>query len=334
MKKLAFLLPLLLLLTACGGAQEKHTTQIFAMDTVMDLTVYGDHAQVLQQAPGLIAELEKNLSVTDPDSEIGILNSKKEARLSPETAALLSVSLELCEKTDGALDISVYPVVKAWGFTTGSYRIPSPGERLGLAEHVDYRAIEFSPADATVRLKDQMEMDLGSVAKGWAGDRLLELFRQQGVTSALLNLGGNVQALGEKPDGSPFQIGLQDPRGQGYLGVLSIRNEAVITSGGYQRFFEGEDGEIYWHIMDPATGAPARSGLISATAVGPEGVTCDALSTALFIMGPEKALEFWKTHQDFQMILVTEDNQVLITEPLADRFVLSQGSSYELKVIS
>ena len=334
MKKLALLLCLMLVLAGCSTAPSKYTSQIFAMDTVMDLTVYGDHQASLQDASALVFSLEEKLSATRADSEIGLLNENKQADLSEDTGALLEKALEFCEKTEGNLDISVYPLVKAWGFPSGNYQIPDQQTLQSLSALVSWENVRYSPETGSATLEKDMEIDLGSVAKGWTGDQILSLFRDQGVTSALLNLGGNVQALGAKPDGSPFQIGVQDPEGEGYLGVLRIRDEAVITSGGYQRYFKGEDGEIYWHIIDPATGRPARTGLLSATAIGPEGAYCDALSTALFIMGPKKAQDFWRQQGDFQMILITDDHQVLITPDLENRFSLTNDQDYTRKVIS
>lgn len=333
-----FLLPLCLalILSGCGKAPtppDAKTSQLFAMDTVMDLSVYTADDSLLEKAADLIALLEHTLSTTDPNSEIHTANTTGSAVLSDSTAELLERALEFCEETDGALDLSIYPVVRAWGFTTDTYQIPDQSELEALLEHVNYRDIVYSPDEHTVSLPEGMEIDLGSVAKGYTSDRLIRLFRDNGVTSALLNLGGNVQALGTKPDGSAWRIGIQDPAGESYLGVLSIADQAVITSGGYERFFKGEDGTVYWHIIDPKTGYPAKNGLISATAVGPEGVYCDALSTSLFIMGPEKAMEFWQEHRDFETILVTDQNEVLISPGLADSFRLTEDSPYKLKVI-
>ena len=338
-QKLLLPLCLVVALSACGKAPvsapaEQKTSQLFAMDTVMDLTVYTEDDNLLDEAAKLVSQLEHSLSTTDSSSEIYAANSTGSAVLSDRTAQLLERALSFCEKTDGALDLSIYPVVRAWGFTTDTYQIPAPSELQALLEHVDYKEISYSPADQTVSLPQGMEIDLGSVAKGYTGDQLVQLFRENGVTSALLNLGGNVQALGSKPDGSLWRIGVQDPMGDSYLGVLSIADQAVITSGGYERFFEGEDGTVYWHIIDPATGYPAKNGLISATAIGAEGVYCDALSTALFIMGPDKAADFWRAHRDFETILVTDQNEVLITPGLADSFRLMDDSPYKLTVIA
>ena len=350
MKKLLLLCCLCVALSGCQGqgsvseppsasettatATEPQTTTIYAMDTVMDVSVYTEDAAVLDEASALVTDLENRLSTTKTDSEISRLNHEGQASLSEDTALLMDKALHFCEKTDGALDISIYPVVRTWGFTTGEYKVPRQEELASLLANVDYQKINFSKEDRAASLPGGMEVDLGSVAKGYTSDRLIQLFRDNGATSALVNLGGNVQALGTKPDGSPWRVGIQDPHGESYIGVLDIDNQAVITSGGYERFFKGEDGTIYWHIIDPATGAPAKNGLISATAVGDEGAYCDALSTSLFIMGPDKAIDFWRAHQDFEMILITEDNELLITPTLSKTFQLQDDAPYKMTVIN
>lgn len=306
-----------------GGGAEPVTGTVFAMDTVMDLTVYGSQ-ELLDSAEGCITALEALLSVTDPDSEIYAVNHSGSGLLSRDTADLLDKALELCRRTEGALDLSVYPVVRAWGFTTGQYGVPRPEELTALLRHVDYRKIDFDRAAGTVRLPAGMEIDLGSVAKGYTGDQVVALLREGGVSSALLNLGGNVQVLGTKPDGTPWRVAVQDPLGDGYIGVVEAADQAVITSGGYERYFE-EDGQLYWHIIDPATGSPARNGLISVTVVGDSGLLCDGLSTALFVMGPEKAGEFWRETGGFDAVLVDESGGVTITQGLEDRFSLTDA---------
>ena len=187
-----------------------------------------------------------------------------------------------------------------------------------LLERVDYRQAALEGDRLT--LPEGVELDLGAVAKGYTGDQLMALLAREGIASAIVELGGNVQALGAKPDGSPWRVALQAPEG-GYAGVLEIVDKAVVTSGGYQRYFE-QDGEIYWHIIDPAQGRPARSGLQSVTIVADEGTLCDGLSTALFVMGREEALDFWRTRNDFECVLISEDNTVAITEGLEESFSL------------
>ena len=284
----------------------------------MTLRLYqGGDGSLLDQAEARVRELEGLWSVTDGASEISTLNHDGSAELSPETADLLRTALGMCERTGGALDISTYPILRAWGFTTGEYAVPEEEEIAALLPMVDYTQVMQDGTCAS--LPEGMEIDLGSVAKGCAGWRLAHLLKENGVTSALLDLGGNIQTVGAKPDGSPWRVAIRNPAGEGNVGVVEVVDQAVVTSGGYERYFE-EDGVRYWHIIDPKTGAPARSGLASVTVVGESGLLCDGLSTALFVMGREGALEHWRQHRDFEAVLVSEDGSVTITAGLEGRF--------------
>lgn len=336
MRRILAVLLALLLLAGCAApvdqAQPRYETTFFAMDTVMTLRLYegGDEA-LLEQAQARVEELEGLWSVTDEGSEIYALNRDGEGKLSPETADLLDTALAMCEGTGGALDISIYPVLRTWGFTTGEYAVPDRETIAALLPMVDYTQVGRETIYAT--LPDGMEIDLGSVAKGCTGWWLTYLLLENGVTSALLDLGGNIQTIGARPDGSPWRVAIHDPEGEGNLGVVEVVDQAVITSGGYERYFE-EDGVRYWHILDPKTGWPARSGLSSVTVVGDNaaaqrdsGGMCDALSTALFVMGREEAVDFWRQYRDewgFELILVEEDGSVTVTAGLEDSFTLSQ----------
>lgn len=335
MKRWMGILLTALLLTGCAEQQaaepvaaadenaEPNSRTVFAMDTVMELSAYGADDALMEAAEQEILGLESRLSVTDAGSEIYALDHNGLAELSPDTTELMQTALEMCERTDGALDVSIYPVLRAWGFTTGSYQVPTQEEIENLLTQVDYRKVTLE--NGTASIAQGMEVDLGSVAKGYTGDQVSQLLREGGVTSALLNLGGNAQLVGGKPDGSDWRVAVQDPESDGYLGVLSLRDKAAITSGGYERYFVGDDGEVYWHIIDPATGAPARSGLISVTVIGDRGVVCDALSTALFVMGLDKAAEYWRRYGDFEAVFVAEDGSVAITSGLQDCITLADG---------
>lgn len=320
----AALLSAAFLLTGCSGApaQEPETATFFAMDTAMDFTVYGD-AALLDEAETLIGSLEEQVSVTDEHSDIYAIDHTGSGSLSGNAAELMAQALELCRRTNGELDLSVYPIVRAWGFTTGSYQVPDEETIQSLLPLVDYTQIQYDAATGVVTLPEGMEIDLGSVAKGYAGQLAAQMLREHGVQSALLNLGGNVQTVGTKPGGFPWQIGIKDPQGEDAMMVLSVEDQAVVTSGGYERYFE-QDGQTYWHIMDPSTGHPADSGLISVTIVGDEGVVCDGLSTALFVMGLEKAADLWVQSCDFEAVFVTASGEVYITEGLRDHFALTE----------
>ena len=336
----ALVLGLLLSLPAgCQVEDVEEESRIFAMDTVMTLTYHGQDREsgreALEEGVAAVYELEDLLSATAPDSEISALNEAGQAHLSPDTAQLLSAALELCALTGGALDITAYPAVEAWGFTTGEYRVPNQAELEELGDHIDYTRVSLDQESAS--LPDGMKLDLGAVAKGYTADRLAKLAQERGITSALLDLGqSTILALGAKPDGSPWRIGIQDPQGEGYLGVLELEGQAMGTSGGYQRYFE-RDGVRYWHIIDPATAAPARSGLLSVTVVSPSGLACDGLSTALFVMGLERGTQFWRDHPEleFEALFILEDGSLALTSGLKDSFTLAQGyEDREVEVLS
>lgn len=326
MKKyfISAMLSALLFLTGCSAESSPEPVQgtFFAMDTMMDFTIYGESG-LIDQSESLIASLESLVSVTDANSELYAINQTGSGTLTGKASSLMEQALEICRRTDGALDLSIYPIVRAWGFTTGSYQVPDEETIQSLLPLVDYTQIQYDAAIGVVTLPEGMEIDLGSVAKGYAGQLVAQMLREHGVQSALLNLGGNVQTVGAKPDGSPWQIGIKDPQGEDAMMVLSVEDQAVVTSGGYERYFE-QDGQTYWHIMDPSTGHPADSGLISVTIVGDEGVVCDGLSTALFVMGLEKAADLWAQSGDFEAVFVTASGEVYITEGLRDRFALTE----------
>ena len=314
----------LLFLSGCTSQTVSESQKdFFAMDTIMDFTIYGQE-DLLDQTESMIRSLEAEMSVTDPDSEIAVINENGYGKVTGDTSDLISAALSLCKRTDGALDISVYPIVHVWGFTTGNYQVPDDASIQALLPLVDYTQIDYQQDSGDIQLPDGMEIDLGSVAKGYAGQKAADFLKENGITSGLLSLGGNIQAIGSKPDGSPWKIGIQDPfQNESPMMVLSVTDKSVVTSGGYERYFQ-QDGKTYWHIMDPSTGYPAENGLVSVTIVGTDGMLCDGLSTSLFVMGLEKAADFWGSSDDFDAVFVTEDQTVYITEGLADSFALTE----------
>ena len=244
-----------------------------------------------------------------------------------EVGELLRRALELYEDTDGALDVTIYPAVEVWGFPDRAYRVPSEEDLTQIRERVNGGLVELTPRESpeTVLLPWSMKLDLGALGKGYAADRIVEIWREMGVTSGLLNLGGNVHCLGAKPDGSDWTIGVRDPEDEaGTLCAVTGQDMAVVTSGAYQRNFS-QNGVTYHHILDPQTCAPADSGASSVTVIGPSGFLCDGLSTALYVMGPDKAVEYWQQHRNFDMIYYTQDGRLLYTSGLEGRLSLRDG---------
>jgi thiamine biosynthesis lipoprotein len=169
-------------------------------------------------------------------------------------------------------------------------------------------------------------VDLGGIGKGFTGDRILEVYQEYGISSAYSNLGGNVVTVGAKPDGSPWQIGIQHPRQENsVIGSVSVVNQTVVTSGDYQRTFTDSQGKRHHHILDPTTGYPSESGLISVSIVSDKSVAADPLSTILFVAGMEKGLEFLRSFPQTEAILVDSDLQVYVTQGLRIRFQADQG---------
>lgn len=322
------LLPLLIL-TLCGCSAEPAPRQrgLFVMDTYFSATDYGENdPSALDAAFSLVQGYERAFSVTDPESEIARVNRADGAptEVGEATAALIAETLSVCARTDGAIDPTVYPITAEWGFTKGEYRIPDE-ERIGeLLPLVDYRAVSLD--GQTVTLPEGFQLDFGSTAKGFALKGAKRALKEKGVTSVILNLGGNIQTVGTKSDGSLWRTAIAAPDGSGENAcILELGECSLATSGNYERYFIGEDGARYCHIMDPASGRPVQNGLASVTVIGEDAALCDALSTALFVMGARRAEEFWRESADFEMVLIGEDGTIRYTEGLEQSFRLSEA---------
>lgn len=320
-----------------NGADAAATRTFTAMDTGMTITAYAaDQAaadDAVQTCEERIRELDALLGPADDGSELAQMNAAEGAPsdASSSVSALVEASLEVARETDGAFDPTVYPLTDAWGFTDGDHRVPAPNEIASLLARVGYESVAVDESDGTITLGHGAQIDLGGAAKGFAADALTSLLLERGASSALLDLGGNVTALGSKPDGESWNVGIADPSVPKQLaGTLAVRNATVSTSGAYQRFFD-EDGKRYHHLIDPATGYPAASDLASVSVVGPNATRCDALSTACYVMGLDKALSFWRTtspatsDEAFDLVLIENDGTVHVTEGIAASFTLAEG---------
>ena len=294
------------------------TRQLFAMDTVMSFTAYGKNSeQAVDAAVKEVQRLDELLSTGNPDSEVSAINTKGSGTLSDDTKTILTEAMEIYRETDGLFDVTIYPLMQLWGFPTQEYHVPTESELQKALTKVDASQIVIEGDQVTLGTGQQM--DLGGIAKGYTSARIMEIYREYGITSGMVSLGGNVQTLGTRPDGKDWNIGIQNPDGQqgSLLAALPVENKAVITSGGYERYFE-EDGNTYIHILNPKTGYPADSGLVSVSIISENGMLADALSTSLYLMGKEKAAEYWRTHADaFDMILEDKDGILYVTEGIS-----------------
>lgn len=217
-------------------------------------------------------------SVGNENSDVTKINENGSGEVSEETAFIMNRAMQVSKETKGAFDITIYPVMELWGFTTKNYRVPEHSEIAEVLKHVSYTNVGINGQQVT--LSDGASIDLGGIAKGYTSSRVIQIMKDCGIEHAIINLGGNVQVLGRKSDGSDWRVAIQNPDSESsYLGVLSTADKAVITSGGYERYFE-QDGQVYHHIIDPQTGYPSESDLTSVTIVCSDGTTADALNEA------------------------------------------------------
>lgn len=315
MKKI-LVISLLIALILCGCAESAPLErEIFAMDTLMTIRVWGDENDVAA-AVSEINRLDAMLSVTNEDSDVYALNHHTEPRLRYDTCLLIDSAIEVSRRTGGAFDPTVYPLVELWGFTKDTQEVPSQDE-------ID-DALAFVGADRAFdrweytldwnALSNGARLDLGGIAKGYTAQKVVDLLQSRGVKTAFLSLGGNVQTLGSKPDGAQWVVGIANPDNpsQAIACLRFIGSMAIVTSGGYQRYFE-ENGVRYHHILDPKTGYPADSGLASVTVLAHDGALADGLSTALFVMGMDKATDLWRASDDFEAVFLTQDGTIFAT---------------------
>lgn len=320
-----FLIFCILFITSCS--QKMESTSFTAMDTYMTVKSYGRSAAAANQlVQREVERLEGILSTTIEGSDVyKINNSDVEVSVKipvrVETACLIERGAEFYKITGAAFNPALYPVIREWGFTTGEYKVPSDEKIRELLQYTDFSTVVESTQ--SIFRPAGLQLDFGAIGKGYAGDRAIEILRETGVKSALLDFGGNIQVLGSKPDGSDWTVGIKNPWGGQPVAAVKLRDACMITSGGYERFFTGEDGKKYIHIFDSKTGRPVENDLESVTIICREGIYGDALSTSLFVMGLDKAIDFWKSrNRDFDFVIITKDKSIVYTAALENSISL------------
>ncbi|MEW6723592.1 MAG: FAD:protein FMN transferase [Bacillota bacterium] len=307
----------------------------FLMGTSVELRVYGRNAQTAAaRVFDRLREIEAKMSANLPTSEISQVNAaagQEWVRVSPDTLVVVKRALAYADLTDGRFNPAIGPLVALWGIGTERARVPLPAEIAQRLPLVDANSVLIDETRTSVYLtKPGMSLDLGGIAKGYGADEAARILRELKVKGAFVNLGGNVYAVGSKPDGTPWRIGIQDPvqpRGA-LLGVVETGEGSLVTSGAYERCFV-EDGRRYHHILDPRDGYPAESDILSVTIVAASSTDCDALSTSVFILGTEAGLALIERLEGFETILVTKDKRVLVSSGLKERLQL-RNEEYEI----
>jgi thiamine biosynthesis lipoprotein len=313
----------------CAGTLEIISRSRPMLHTFVEIKAWGDNAEkAIEEA---FAEMERVNSLLNnyaPNSEVSRINQNAGGRaveISPETMDALKHAVRFCDMTGGALDITIGPLLRLWGFGTDDVGLataePDVEEIRRAKSLVDYRALELverTTADGTIKrtarlAKKGMWIDVGSFSKGFVADKAIAILKKRGIHNALVIAGGTVCALGQKPDGSAWQVGVQHPRKPGGLmSVVSLRDKSISTSGDYEIYYK-KKGKRITHIIDPRTGAPVPR-LQSASVIALDGMTSDGLDTGLFVLGPEKAIALINSLKGVEALIVSEGGKVTFSD--------------------
>jgi thiamine biosynthesis lipoprotein len=304
------------------------------MDTFCSITVVASSKEeakaAIEAGFGEILKLETLLNYFSPESELSAINNAAGAaplKVTKETVEILIKAMHIAEYTDGAFDPTLAPVIKLWKFSKipSDSVMPSGGDVDKALQRIGYRKVAIDRGSSEVLLKEGgMEIDLGGIAKGYAADKAVLAIQSLGIQSALVAIAGDIRGFGTNTSGQPWRVGIQNPRPEtdsekpweDILATIQLKDSAISTSGDYQRFFM-RDGKRYHHILDPHTGYPAESGLISSTVIAPEGYLTDGLSTAVFILGAEKGIRLLE-EKGLGGVLVNSEKKIYLTKSLRD----------------
>ena len=319
-------------LGGCSGSSPQPVSRtVTVFDTVVTITVYDkDSEDVLDACVAKCEDYNARFSRTSEGSEIYELNhaNGEPVTLSGDTVDLIQKGVEYSRLADGKFDITIAPLSDLWDFKNNTGTVPVDAAIQEAKSHIGYENVRVD--GNTVQLLDpEASIDLGGIAKGYTSQRIAKVYKEDGVKSGVISLGGNVQAIGKKTDGSYWKVGIQSPDDtENMIGAYEAADEAVITSGAYERYFE-KNGKRYHHIIDPATGKPSEKDLKSVTIISKNGTLSDTLSTTLFVMGKDKAISYWKKHSsEFNIILVDNNDKILISQGVEERF--SSENEYQV----
>ena len=358
-KKLLFSLITLgisfMVLTGCSNSANKTTTESsaatkilkdpysdeqFLLGTYVRIRVYDEGKEsALKPAFDRVKELGDKITINQKGSEIDEVNEQagiKPVKVSDDVYTLVKRAYEYSQDSQGGFDMAIGAITQLWRIGFDDARKPSQEEIDQALKLVDYHKIELNDKEKTVYLKEKgMIIDLGAIAKGYITDEVVKVLKKQGVTTAIVDLGGNVYVLGYSPRGEnqDWTVGIQDPnmaRGS-VLGSIKERNKTLVTSGIYERYLE-VDGKKYHHLFDPKTGYPFDNDIASVTIITDKSIDGDGLSTAVFSMGVKKGLEYVESelNNGTEAIFVTKDDKVYVTDPIKDTFKLSEDSHYTM----
>lgn len=326
-------------LAACGAGSEKLLTKPiedtqFLMETYVSLRIYNEgKEEVLDEGFALVRELADKITGETTDSEISKINQaagEKAVAVSADVYELVKLAAEYSGVMDGQFNYALGPITNLWRIGFDDARKPEQAEIDAALEKADFQKVTFNDDEQTVFLEEAgMSLDLGAIAKGYMTDRVRELFAEEGVTSAIIDLGGNVFVMGGSPtrDGEIWNIGIQDPQGSRGESIGSTKQSdvSIVTSGIYERFLE-VDGDIYHHLMNPKTGYPFDNDIIGISIISDKSADGDALSTLIFGLGLEEGLVYVNNREDVEAVFITKNQDIYVSDGLKDNFELTDES--------
>lgn len=329
MKKILLLIFSAFFLISCGDEKfEAKSNNQFLMGTVCIITLYGGESQDIYDGAFSIIEKEDLLmSLQKGNSELSLINNQagiEKLFVSDDIYEVVSTAVKYARLTGGAFDPTIAPLVELWGIGddyTGS--VPAASSIISAKEMTDYTKIIMEEDHSIFLEKAGMKIDLGGIAKGYIADKVKDYLHEQGVKRGIINLGGNIIVMGNKPESQPWKIGVQNPfdsRGN-HIGIAEVADKTIVTSGIYERFFYAE-GKRYHHILDPKTGYPVENDLASVTIISDLSIDADALSTSLFILGVEEGLKLIETIENSEALFVTKDKKVIYSSGAEKVFTL------------
>ena len=332
-------LSMALTLGACSDEGRHVTKRTTTLGGLVDITAYGKNAEDgIRDAQAALASVDSMVDSFNENSRVYAVNHSggQPVVVTAQVASMIETARTVSKQTDGALDLTVYPLMDAWGFLSGNYTVPEEDTIAEVLTHIGMSRINLTAdqesGDYMLQLPADTQITLDCAARGAATNAAISALRARGVKSAVIDMGGNVQTLGLKPDGSKWNIAIMDPNDRNaYIGYLSVGETAVVTASPSELNFT-QRGALYHHIMNPATGMPASTSLRSVTIVCADGQMADCLSTAMFVCGERRALQYWRDYGGFEMLLITQDGRIVCTQGLYGLFTQS-GGDYEVKYV-
>ena len=326
-------------LCACSDEGKSETKRTTVLGCLVDITAYGKNAEAgIRDAQAAMKSVDTMVNSFSENSRVYAVNHSggQPVVVTAQVASMIDMARTVSNQTDGALDLTVYPLMDIWGFLSGNYTVPDEDTIAEALTHIGMDRINLSAdqesGDYMLQLPEDTQITLDGVARGAATNAAVSAMRARGVTSGVISMGGNVQTLGLKPDGSKWNIAVMDPNDRNaYIGYLTVGETAVVTASPSELNFT-QRGALYHHIMNPATGMPASTALRSVTIVCADGQMADCLSTALFVCGERRAIQYWRDYGGFEMLLITQDGRIVCTQGLYGLFTQS-GGDYAVKYV-